>query len=173
MINNQELLFIVDENNQPLKPRLRSFAHKNKLWHRTSGIWVINKNKKVLCQKRSLKKDTNPGLWEAFFGGHLAPGEEYLHNAVQELNEELGLNLSEDNLIPYKILKSDKPNHKEFQGIYALILNQNQFNFEEDEIDQLKWVSLDEIKNILVVRKEANWIKKPWDKEVLKWLKTL
>ena len=66
MIDIQELLFVVDENNQPLKPQLRSSAHKNGLWHRTTGIWVINKSKKVLCQKRSLKKDLNPGIWEAF-----------------------------------------------------------------------------------------------------------
>lgn len=84
MLDNQELVFTVNENNQPLKPELRSIAHKNGLWHRTTGIWVINNKKQILCQKRSLKKDILPGYWEAFFGGHLAPDEDFKHNAANE-----------------------------------------------------------------------------------------
>ena len=82
MINNQKLLFVVDKNNKPLKPEKRSLAHKNGLWHRTSGVWIITKNKRILCQKRSLKKDIKPGMREAFFGGHLSPKEEYRQSAA-------------------------------------------------------------------------------------------
>lgn len=136
---------------------------------------MINRNKKILCQKRSLKKDINPGIWEAFFGGHLLPNEKYAHNAAHEMSEELGLNVTKVSIIPYRVLKSDKPGHKEFQGIYASILNnnQNQFKFEQDEIDELKWIDIDEIKDILVVKKENNWVKKPWDEEVINWLQTI
>ncbi len=66
MINNKELLFVVDENNQPQQPLPRNVVHKNSLWHRTAAVWVINRNGKILCQKRSLKKDVKPGMWEAF-----------------------------------------------------------------------------------------------------------
>jgi len=95
MINSEELLYVVDENNHFLGPQIRSIAHQNRLWHRTTGIWVINNKGQILCQKRSFKKDIKPGFWEAFFGGHLAPGEDYLHNAVQESSEELGITISE------------------------------------------------------------------------------
>lgn len=175
MINNEELLFIVDENNNPLSPQPRNYAHKNGLWHRTTGIWVINGKKQILCQKRSLNKDVKPGFWEAFFGGHLAPNEDYLQSAVNEVREELGIEIDKNDLIPFKILKSDKPNHREFQHIFALKLksNDNCFNFEKDEIDELCWKDIDEVKKILLDRKDPNWVLKPWDTEVLHWLTTI
>lgn len=175
MIDTQELLFIVDKNNQPIDPQLRSMAHKNGLWHRTSGIWVINYSKQILCQKRSLKKDVNPGKWEAFFGGHLSPNENYLHNAANETSEELGIAVNEKDFISYKVFKSDKPNHKEFQHVFALILNKNlnEFQFEKEEIDQLQWKDLNEVRKILVNIKDKLWVKKPWDDELLNWLLTL
>ena len=175
MINNQERVYVVDENNHPLESQLRSLAHKNGLWHRTTGIWVINEKRQVLCQQRSRKKDIKPGFWEAFFGGHLAPHEEYIHNAMHESNEELGIKVNEADLIPYKILKSDKPTHKEFQHIFALILNKDaeEFHFEKEEIDQLKWMDLAEVRKILTDPNVADWVKKPWDEEVLDWLETV
>ncbi len=69
MINKEELIFAVDENNNPIEPISRENAHKNGIWHRISDIWIINKKKQVLVQKRSALKDTNPGKWEAFVGG--------------------------------------------------------------------------------------------------------
>lgn len=175
MIDNQELLFVVDENNEPLEPKPRSFVHKNGLWHRTSGIWVVNKNKQILCQKRSLKKDVKPGMWEAFFGGHLAPTEDYLQNAIEETGEELGISVKKEDFIQYKVLKSDKPTHREFQGIFAVKLNGDigNFKFEKEEIDELKWIPIEEVRKILVVNRDKRWVKKPWDKEVLTWLMTL
>ncbi len=175
MIDKEEMLFVVDENNQPLEPKPRSFVHKNLIWHRTSDIWIMNRKGEVLCQKRSLLKDQNPGKWEAFFGGHLAPGEEYLHNAILETEEELGLRISEKDLVEYKVFKSDKPHHKEFSCIYALVLDHypEQFKLEAEEIEQVKWVNMAQLRKILMNAKTIDWVLKPWDEEVLNWLKSL
>lgn len=175
MINPHELLYIVDENNKPLKPQQRSIAHKKGLWHHTTGIWVINDKKQILCQKRSLKKDIKPGYWEAFFGGHVGPGEEYLQSAVKECNEELGITVSPDTLIPYKVFKGEKPTHKEFQQIFALRCNNEikQFHIEKEEIDELQWIELVTVKNILLDTRVTDWVKKPWDNEILTWLETI
>src|ERR1700760_3261316 len=105
MINKNELLFVVDENNEPLEPQARYIVHEKNAWHRTTGIWVVNNKKQILCQKRSLLKDTKPGFWEAFFGGHIGPQETYGDNAVKELTEELGIPVQKENLLPYKVLK--------------------------------------------------------------------
>lgn len=172
MIDNNELLYIVDENNNPHEPQQRSIAHKSGLWHRTTGIWTINTKGQILCGKRSHKKDVDPGYWESTLGGHLAPNEEYIYNAVKECKEELGINISEKNLIPYKIFKSDKPTEKEFQHVFALLLEKDiqEMHFEKDEIDQLKWVDFIEVRKILKDSKITNWVKNKWDEEVLNWL---
>lgn len=175
MINPHELLYIVDENNKPLKPQQRSVAHQKGLWHRTTGIWVINDKKQILCQKRSLRKDIKPGYWEAFFGGHVAPGKDYLKSAVIECNEELGILISPDTLIPYKVFKGEKPTHKEFQKVFALLCNKEikEFHFETEEIDELRWIELTTVKNILLDTHVSDWVKKPWDNEILTWLETI
>jgi isopentenyldiphosphate isomerase len=175
MINARELLYIVDENNKQLQPQLRSVAHKTELWHRTTGIWVVNNKKQILCQKRSMKKDIKPGYWEAFFGGHIAPGKNYLESAVQECNEELGLTITKDIIIPYKIFKGDKQSHKEFQQVFALIMNKeiHEFQIEKEEIDEITWISMSNVKKILLDHRVTKWVQKPWDKEVLEWLETI
>jgi len=175
MIDKNEMLFVVDENNKPLESLPRHIVHTEKLWHRTSGIWVISRTGKILCQKRSLKKDLKPGFWEAFFGGHVGPTGTYLQNARREVEEELGVAIDEKDLIPYKILKSDKPTHKEFQHVFALVLidENNSFSFEEEEIDEITWKSFAEVRRVLIETEDAKWVHKPWDKEVLDWLHTL
>ena len=175
MIDKNELLFVVDEENNPAAPLERFLVHKKNLWHRTTGIWVINKKRQILCQKRSMKKDTKPGFWEAFFGGHLHPKETYLTSAVTELSEELGITVSEEELIPYKIFQSDKPTHKEFQSSYLYITNRDDtdFQFEKEEIDQIQWLDFEELKKYLVVTNDPEWVHKPWDEEILRYITQL
>lgn len=176
MINPTELLAVVDESNNPLDPLPRKDVHKANLWHRTTGIWALNKNKQILCQKRSMQKDQNPGKWEAYFGGHLGSNEDPLESAVREVSEELGQPVTADQLIPYlHVVKSDKPTHREFQYIFAVFLHgdSSTFEFEQEEIDELTWIDLDKLRKILLETKEENWVQKPWDQEVLSWLITL
>ena len=176
MIDPDELIFVVDQNNNPLQPLPRKIAHKNNFWHRTTGIWVINSGKQVLCQKRSMRKDQNPGKQEAFFGGHLGPNEDFTESAAREISEELGQTITVGQFVLYPdVGKSDKSAHKEFQYIFVLILNKDveNFQFEKEEIDQLEWVSLDELKKILLNTQEESWVHKSWDSEVLNWIETL
>jgi len=169
MINAEELLFVVDENNNPQNPLPRHIVHGKGIWHRATGIWVVNNNKQILCQKRSLKKDLKPGMWEAFFGGHLHPKETYLDNALEELSEELGIIVQKENLIAYKIFKSDKPSHKEFQHsfIYKLDREDTEFHFEKEEIDEIRWYDFETVKRLLLVTNDLHWVHKSWDKEML------
>ncbi len=170
MIDKKELLFVVDENNNPLEPKPRDEVHTKGYWHRNSHVRIINSKKEILCQKRSMRKDSNPGYWEAFFGGHLAPDEDYLDGAVNEVNEELNLNISKDDLLPFKINKSEID--KEFQSIYRLTWGGEitKINFDKEETDQLKWTSLTDLKEILLKKKDPEWTMIGYEKEVLAWL---
>jgi len=172
MINKNELLFVVDENNNELESLPRHTVHQKGLWHRTAGIWVINKEKQILCQKRSMKKDLKPGFWEAFFGGHLAPHEEYVDSAAKELGEELGITVQKERLIPYNIVKNDKPAHREFQYCFIYELNENdrEFSLEKEEVDEVKWFDLEDVRKLLTIEKDSHWVHKPWDGDVLDFI---
>src|SRR5436309_1292300 len=98
MINAKELLLVVDENDQPLKTLPRKEVHADMLFHRISHIWVIDKQGRVLAQKRSMQKDKWTGMWECWFGGHVLADEDYLTCAVNETGEELSLSVTSDEL---------------------------------------------------------------------------
>src|SRR6185369_3214553 len=146
MINKDELLFVVDEENNPIEPKPRSEVHKNGYWHRTSHIIVINSHKQILCHKRSLLKDTSPGNWDPYLGGHLAPDVSYIDGAREELREEVGFVANPQDLKLWKVYKNNT--NVEFQGIYLYVWNGdiNTLHFEKDEIDEVAWYSIDEIR---------------------------
>lgn len=173
MINPDELLFVVDENNQPLEPKPRKEVHTQCYWHRTSHIWIINHQKQILCQKRSLLKDSNPGKWEPFFGGHMSPDEEYTKNAQHELEEELGIIVNKESLHMFKIFKCEPGT--EFQGIHYLEWEGDisTLQLEKDEIGQVKWFSIDELYEKLVINKDSDWSVMGYEKKLLEHLRGL
>lgn len=149
MINKNELLFCVDEKNNPINPQPRYVVHQTGIWHRTSHVWIVNDKDEILCQRRSLLKDTAPGLWEGFFGGHIPPKVSYLDHAVIELEEEVGLKALKENLkevFIYKLIRG-----KEFVGVFVLNWNgdQTKLKLEPDEVDQVRWFTKLELRQKL------------------------
>lgn len=173
MGKKDELLFTVDESNNPLPSKPRREVHSKKYWHRTTQIWILNNKKQILCQRRSLTKDVNPGIWEAFFGGHVTAEEDYLENAIKEIQEELGLTISKDKLILFKIFKLDPG--KEFRGVYFLEWNgdSTEVIMEKNEVEEVKWFPIKKLIEILVEDENKNWNLSGNEKEVLSHLELL
>lgn len=171
MIHPQELLFVVDENNNPILSKTREKTHLDKDWHRISHIWIINSQKQILCQKRSKLKDVNPGKWEAHFGGHVASGQEYIDNAVKETKEEVGIDKKRDNMMFFKIFKYEKD--KEFQGIFYTVWDGDiaVLILEKEEVEQVAWRSIQELESVF---KENNptWVHHGYEEELLTLLKS-
>ena len=86
-----ELFDVVDENDQVLGQKERAHVHAEGLLHRAVHVFVFNKSGDLYLQKRSMLKDSSPGLWESSASGHLDVNEEYHSAAVRELAEELGI----------------------------------------------------------------------------------
>lgn len=66
-------------------------------FHKVVHIWIRNSSGELLMQKRSDTVDNCPGEW-ATTGGSVQAGEEPLDTAVRELSEELGINVSAEEL---------------------------------------------------------------------------
>lgn len=170
MINKNELLFVVDENNNPIEPKPRQEVHQKGYWHRVSHIWVVNSKGQILCQRRSLLKDSSPGKWESFFGGHLGPGVDYLDGARRELREELGLDLPADKFTFLTLYRREAG--KEYQAVYFIKWDgdMSSIQVEEEEIDQLKWYDRTELESILLEEKDPNWTHMGYEKLVVDYL---
>ena len=94
-----------------------------------------------------MKKDANPGKWQAFFGGHLKAGQTYESNALAELNEELGLDIKIEDLTPIRNGKDEDVKH--FGQVYLVKWNGNvsDLHFNDGEVEQVKWMEVDEIRD--------------------------
>ena len=166
MINGDELLFVVGNNNKPLQAKSRNETHAKRLWHRCSHIWVINSKKQILCQKRTMLKDVNPGKWEANFGGHVKGGEDYIDNAIIELKEEIGLDRNKKDMIFFKVYKHTRD--REFQGIFYTNWNGsiNKLKLEKEEVEEVKWVDIVNLQKIFE-EKNKSWTHHDYGEELL------
>ncbi|MFO7271849.1 MAG: NUDIX domain-containing protein [Sphaerobacter thermophilus] len=84
-----------------VKPR--AAVHRDGDWHRSFHCWVVWRGPdgcvQVLFQRRSPTKDTVPNHLDVAVGGHYRSGET-LTEVVREAEEELGLPLGLDDLVP-------------------------------------------------------------------------
>lgn len=102
-----ELIDILTANGDPTGvTALKSEAHRKGLFHPTVHIWFYTKNGNVLLQKRAKNKDTHPGLWDVSVAGHIGAGEAILESAIREIEEEIGLHISQGQLHKIGVFKS-------------------------------------------------------------------
>lgn len=88
---DDELFDVVDEDDVPKGTASRKEVHAKGLIHRAVHVFVFNKKGDLLLQKRSMLKDMNPGVWDSSVSGHLDAGEDYVHAALREVAEEVGI----------------------------------------------------------------------------------
>jgi isopentenyl-diphosphate Delta-isomerase len=150
----EELVIVVDEMDTVLSYLPRKVAHGKKLLHRTISILVFNDKGQVMLQKRSLKKDSNPGKWSNATGGHVNKGESYDQAAQRELLEEL--KIKNKPLFKRKILIND-PAHFTMTQLYEINSN-GPFEFNPEETDEIKFFTKEELLNILDQLSESSKI---------------
>src|SRR5580693_301202 len=90
----EEFFDVVNERDEPVGRAARREVHVRGWLHRAVHVLVDDGAGKVFLQKRSMKKDLSPGLWDSSCSGHVDAGEDYDTAAVRELGEELGLQVA-------------------------------------------------------------------------------
>lgn len=155
-----EFFDVLDEQgNKTGKIKARAEVHRDGDWHRAIHIWIANDKDEVLLQKRSPKKDSYPNMWDISSAGHLAAGEDSLTGAIREIKEELGVEISPSQ---FKLIgtrkKEDRPTPKflnnEFNDVYLLrlSLDLDKITLQEDEVAEVKYVSIDQFRNMIKTR---------------------
>lgn len=143
--DKEELLIVVDENDNVLDYLPRSEVHRKKLLHRTSTIVTYTSNGKIVFQKRSINKDTNPGRLGNAVGGHVTQKESYIDAAKNEAREELNIDI-EPKFLKKSIIND--PLHRTMTSIFEITYD-GPYDFNKEEIDEIKILSLDEVKKHL------------------------
>jgi isopentenyl-diphosphate delta-isomerase type 1 len=133
----EDIFDIVNERDEVIGRKRRSEVHARGLLHRAVHVLVFNSRGEIFLQKRSMKKDRQPGVWDSSCSGHVDSGETYDETTVRELREELGLSL---NAPPQKLFKIDAcaETDAEFVWVYRCE-NDGPFRLDPEEIETGGW----------------------------------
>lgn len=152
-----EFFDVLDEEGKKtgrIKPREE--VHRDGDWHKSVHVWIVNDKGEVLLQKRSPNKDSHPNMWDISSAGHLIAGDDSLSGALREIKEELGVEVLPEQL---SLIGTRKKASKytqtfinnEFSDVYLLRWSRplNQLQLQEEEVSEVKYVSLDEFRNMI------------------------
>ena len=154
-----ELLDICDEQGLPTGETVdRDIAHRDGILHRTAHVWVVRKRDKgydILLQKRSMEKESFPGLYDTSSAGHIPAGAEPLQSALRELKEELGIEADGALLSfagTFRIQYEKKFHGKVFRDnevtsvyVYQEPVDIEKLTLQKSEVDEVRWFDLDEV----------------------------
>ena len=119
---------------------------------RVSALWVTDKDGNILLAQRALTKKHDPGLWGPAVAGTVEEGETYESNIMKEAYEEIGLKN-----VPIVLGKKIRrqTNHAYFvQWFTALVDKAYPFVKQEEEVEEIKWFSTNELKKLLKEKPE-------------------
>lgn len=152
-----EYIDVVDKQGNFIgKSELKSIIHKKGYYHHTAHVWFYTKNGAVLLSQRSAKKTICPLLWDVSVAGHIDAGETPMQAAVRETQEEIGITISENNLQPIGVFECFQTyengiNDNEFHNTFIAEITESisQLTIQEEELEAVKFVSLDEFKKLI------------------------
>ena len=113
------------------------------LMHRSVHILVFNSDNELFIQKRSMLKDSNPGLWDSSAAGHVDAGEDYLACAKRELGEELGVSAPAALEALFR-LPASPTTGMEHCTVYRCV-HDGPVILQEEEIDEGVWITVGEM----------------------------
>ncbi len=137
----------------------KSEIHRKGLFHSTVHVWIFTDEGNILIQKRSKKKELNPGVWDVSVAGHIKFNENIKKAAKRETLEETGININTKDLLKIGVYRSINIHptaiDKEFFHTYILKIDKNSINldFKNNEVDNLKFISIEEMESLI---KEEN-----------------
>ena len=129
-------------------------VHINGDWHRAVHVWIINSNNEVLMQRRAKIKINHPDMWDISVAGHISAGENSIDSALREIEEEIGISISEQDLehigelVAESIQNKGTYINKEYNDVFIVRKDIKLADMQRQisEVDDLRYITLDELK---------------------------
>ena len=149
---NEEIFDVVNERDEVVGRQPRSEVHRLGLMHLAAHVLVFNAAGQVFLQKRSLKKDRQPGVWDSSASGHVDAGEDYDACAVRELREEIGLEMP---TVPQRLFKLDASPETDQEHVWVYRCEaEGPFRLDSEEIERGGWFAGEEVTRWMAQRPE-------------------
>ena len=140
--NEKELFPIVDEQGNIIDAATRGECHDgSKRLHPVVHLHLFDKEGRLYLQKRPEWKDIQPGKWDTAVGGHVDLGENIYQALEREAKEELGLTVSDPELLRQYVFESDK--ERELVNSFKMVTDEEPR--PSDELDGGRFWTKEEI----------------------------
>lgn len=151
---------VLDDKGNPTGEIMEKYDQKvfdKGLYHLGTDVWIINRENKILIQKRSNLKKLEPNVW-AMTGGSVILGEKSKETIVREAKEELNININPENL---KLITKFRTGNV-WIDTYILRCDYDisKMIFQEDEVSDAKWATYEEIESLV---NNGEFIKHRWE----------
>jgi isopentenyl-diphosphate delta-isomerase len=153
----EEKVILVDHNDKEIGLEEKLKAHSDGgILHRAFSIFIFNRKGETMLQQRAEGKYHGGGLWSNTVCSHPRQGETVLDAAHRRLHEEMGFDceMSEAFAFEYEA-KMDKglTEHEYDHVVFGSYEKTPKMN--PDEVQNWKWISLENLKKDLEERPEA------------------
>ena len=134
---------VVEPNGLVVGRSSRQYCHSGqKPLHPVVHLHIIDRFSRLYLQKRSMRKEIQPGKWDTAVGGHVAYGESILEALYRESSEELGF--TDFNPIYLESYLFESEIEKEMVNVFAAV-GTYQMTPDQDEVDEGRWWPLEEV----------------------------
>ncbi len=144
--DGSEIFPVVQEDGTVTGRATREYCHGGSmLLHPVVHLHLIDRQERVYLQKRSMKKDIQPGKWDTAVGGHVIYGERIIEALHRESFEELSL--TDYNPIYIGSYVYETGRDREFVNIFAAV-GHFQVCPDHDEVDEGRWMTVKEVEKL-------------------------
>ncbi len=133
--------------------KTRKEIHRSGDWHRTVHVWIINSQGEILTQLRSHSKEQDPNKWDLSAAGHISAGDDSKTSVLREVEEELGLDVSRDELnyiaetSSSEVLNDGSYIDNELHDIYIIYkdLDMKDVVLQKEEVADVRWIKCEDM----------------------------
>ncbi len=155
------------DRNRTGRTAVRGIEMADGEYHLVVDIWIMNTKGEVLLQKRSMEKETAPGLW-CCTGGAAIAGEDSAQAFIREMTEELGVAPAIEHAeIAFSHTKRNC--HKDIWFVRQDI-PQDAFQLQKEEVEAVRWMTLAQLEQ--EAKDPATWWQLSYFDTMLGYLKT-
>lgn len=160
----QEIINLVNIEGEVVGSIEKLEAHQKGLLHEAFSIFIFNKNKELLLQRRALEKYHSGGLWTNTCCSHTRVNEDLNIAIHRRMVEEMGfdiLNIKKIYSFIYKVALEKNLIEHEYDHVLVGEYTDEVINPNPDEVCDYKWVSIEWLMQdvILNPRDYTEWLK--------------
>jgi isopentenyldiphosphate isomerase len=158
--HEEEMVDAVDHNGKKIGVVSRRVANRIGIWHYCAQVFVIvghGSSSAILFQRRSRNKKVSPGVLDISASGHVPAGETTRTTAAQELHEELGIAIPEDDFVyvgrRIDMYEDGRILSRIFADVYITSFDAlpATLRYQEAELDELVLVQVKDILDIFLL----------------------